>query len=76
MLHVESSVLRFVQYDDEARELDIAFTSGKIYRYRDVPAEIYDELLEAESKGGYFNGHIKDQYLHSEVKRRSGNLGR
>jgi hypothetical protein len=76
MPHVESSVLTFVQYDDEARALDITFTSGKIYRYRDVPAEIYDELLEADSKGGYFNERIKDQYLHSEVRHRSGNLGR
>jgi hypothetical protein len=70
MPHVQSSVMTFVKYDDEAHELDITFTSGKTYRYREVPVEIYDGLLEAESKGEFFNDNIKDVFVYSEVMSR------
>lgn len=59
-----------VDYDDDARELDIMFTTGKIYRYLKVPREIYDDLLDAESKGEFFNQNIKDMFAVSEVTRR------
>jgi len=62
--------MTFVKYDDEARELDITFTSGKTYRYREVHLEIYDGLLEAESKGEFFNDNIKDVFVYSEVMSR------
>ena len=70
MPHVQSSVMTFVKFDDEAGELDITFTSGKTYRYLQVPAEIYDGLLDAESKGEFFNDNIKDAFVYSEVRRR------
>ena len=62
--------MTFVKYDDDSGELDITFTSGKTYRYLEVPAEIYDGLLDAESKGEYFNDNIKDAFVYSEVKSR------
>jgi len=70
MPHVQSSVMTFVKFDDEAGELDITFTSGKTYRYLQVPAEIYDGLLDAESKGEFFNDSIKDAFVYSEVRSR------
>ena len=70
MPHIQSSMMTFVKYDDDARELDITFTSGKTYRYLDVPPEIYDGLLDAESKGEFFNDNIKDAFVHSEVMSR------
>ena len=70
MPYVQSSVMTFVKYDDDGCELDITFTSGKTYRYLEVPAEIYDGLLDAESKGEYFNDTIKDAFVYSEVRSR------
>jgi hypothetical protein len=70
MPHVHSSMMTFVKYDDDACELDITFTSGKTYRYLDVPLEIYDGLLDAESKGEFFNNNIKDSFVCSEVRAR------
>jgi hypothetical protein len=70
MPYVQSSVMTFVKYDHDAWELDITFTSGKTYRYLEVPAEIYDGLLDAESKGEYFNDTIKDAFVYSEVRSR------
>jgi KTSC domain len=70
MPHVDSSVMTFVKYDDDSGELDITFTSGKTYRYLHVPAEVYDGLLDAESKGEFFNESIKDDFVYCEVSRR------
>jgi KTSC domain-containing protein len=70
MPQVESSMMTFVKYDDDAGELDITFRSGKTYRYLEVPAEVYDGLLEADSKGEFFNDNIKDDFIYCEVTRR------
>lgn len=68
MPHVQSSMMTFVKYDDDACELDITFTSGKTYRYLSVPLEIYDGLLDAQSKGEFFNDNIKDEFVFAEVR--------
>ncbi len=65
-------MMTFVKYDGDAGELDITFASGKTYRYLRVPLEIYDGLLDAESKGEFFNDNIKDAFVHSEVMSRRG----
>src|SRR4051794_27139537 len=67
MLPVESSVMNGVEYDDETCELEILFSSGKTYRYFDVPADVHAKLLEAESKGIFFNEEIKEAYRYTEV---------
>lgn len=59
---LESSVISRAFYDAFARELDIVFTSGKPYRYFDVPSKVYRQLMEAPSKGEFFNDHIRDSY--------------
>ena len=67
---VQSSMMTRVEYDEEAREFDITFTSGKTYRYLDVPLEIYVGLLDAESKGEFFNDAIKDEFVYGAVSSR------
>jgi len=43
--------------------LEIEFKGSGIYRYLDVPKEIYDNLLKAESKGKYFFANVKKNYI-------------
>lgn len=62
---VDSSTLQDVSYDTERRRLILTFTSGSVYEYADVPVTIVRDLLEAESKGRYFNTYIRDQYRFS-----------
>lgn len=62
-----SSTITSVEYDDEAHELDVTFTSGKMYRYFNVPLEIYAEFLDAGSKGRFFNDNIKGAFAFAEV---------
>jgi hypothetical protein len=70
MTGVDSSMMTDVAYDEDSGELDITFTSGKTYRYLNVPPDIHAGLLEAESKGQYFNDYIKYEFVWSEVTRR------
>ena len=62
MPDVTSSVIRRVTYDDATHALAIGFANGRTYRYLDVPKTEYEKLLEAESKGSFFNARIRDSY--------------
>jgi len=57
---VSSSAIRSVGYDQEQRVLEIEFTSGAVYQYSDVPAEVYRGLMAAESHGRYFNQAVRN----------------
>ena len=62
-----SSVIRDFDYDEERRVLQITFVSGRVYAYSNVPAEVFQELEMARSKGEFFNRHIRDCFDYSEV---------
>ena len=70
MPKIESTMMKRIDYDETSKELDITFVSGKTYRYLDVSPEIYGSLLDAESKGQFFNEHIKNEFVYCEVKSR------
>lgn len=70
LITVDSSMVHGVGYDPNARELEVIFTSGKIYRYEGVPADVYDKLLKAASKGQFMNACIIDVYPDYQVRRR------
>lgn len=57
---VESDALRSVGYDPGRRILEIEFASGTVYRYFEVPEEVYAGLMTAASHGEFFSDHIRD----------------
>jgi len=63
-----SSVINHYSYDAEAKTLKITFVTGTIYVYENVPKQVVKMLSAAESKGRYFNYHIKDHYLFKKLK--------
>lgn len=64
---VESSNIAMIGYDDETEELHVKFNSGAEYVYNDVPEEVFEEFLSADSKGQYLNEHIKGKYQYRKV---------
>ncbi len=68
---VESSVLESAGYDARNRVLEIAFHSGAIYRYFEVPEEIFRRLLAAESKGQFFGAAIRNKFRSERIKPRN-----
>ena len=60
---VESTLLRAVGYDVPSSILEVELVEGGVvYDYFDVPYSVYAELMEAESRGAYYNEFIKDLY--------------
>ena len=57
---VMSSNINAVGYENN--NLIVEYKSGTKYKYIDVPKNIYEELLEAESKGRYMNTKIKNKF--------------
>lgn len=62
-----STVIRSFDYRPDTRELDILFTTGRRYTYREVPPSAALAFRAAFSKGRHFNAHIRDAYDYEEV---------
>ena len=60
MIRVSSSVIRAVGYDGNT--LTIEFHSGRVYDHRQVPFSVVEELMNASSKGSYYNRSIRGKY--------------
>jgi hypothetical protein len=56
---VSSSALRSVGYCSSKEILEVQFVRGAVYRYYDVPARFYRDLMGAPSHGRYFNHVFK-----------------
>ncbi|KJH85260.1 KTSC domain-containing protein [Pseudomonas sp. KSR10] len=59
---VTSRSLRSLGYDPDEQLLEVEFHNGSVYRYEQVPAEVVQALLEADSMGRYFNQVFKPQH--------------
>ena len=56
---VQSSNLASVGYDSTNMTLEIEFLKGGIYQYSNVQSDVHDGLMNAGSKGTYFDQNIK-----------------
>lgn len=57
---VESTNLANVRYNAACQVLEVQFqSSGAVYRYYEVPTELHQQLMAAESHGRFFNKHIR-----------------
>lgn len=61
---VESTTLVTVSYDDARELLQLEFCSRAVYQYFSVPAAVHQSLLDAASKGRYFNQVIRGHFLY------------
>lgn len=64
---VTSSSLINVRYDETSQTLEIEFKGGRIYQYFDVPIQIFEGLIHADSKGTFFHSNIKGHYRYVRV---------
>jgi hypothetical protein len=61
---VESTTLATIVYDEARRLLELEFRSRALYRYFGVPVTVYRALLDAPSKGRYFNQAIRGRFRY------------
>ncbi|MGI6098892.1 MAG: KTSC domain-containing protein [Kiritimatiellia bacterium] len=64
---VTSSSIAAVGYDPSTMTLEIEFKHGAVYQYFDVPEAVYRELMNADSKGIYFNSMIRGAFRHAKA---------
>lgn len=60
MIPVNSTAIRAVGYDGST--LTVEFHSGRVYDHPHVPYPVYAGLMQASSKGAYYNQHIRGKY--------------
>ena len=65
MPHVQSEAVAAIEYDAPSRTLFVRFTSGEWYGYSDVPQQVHDAFEAADSKGRFFQDHIRDRYAYA-----------
>lgn len=59
---VESSVFDTVGYSEITQTLDVQFDNSGWYRYTKISPSLFNQFLNAESLGGFYNDYIKGQY--------------
>jgi KTSC domain len=67
MQALDSSWLAATVYYDHLAVMQLTLRSGVVYCYLGVPAQTYYELLRAESKGKYFNSHIRNRFACAKM---------
>jgi KTSC domain-containing protein len=58
-ISVTSSTIRSIAYDEASGILQVEFHAGSTYEYSGVPSEVHQRLMQARSKGSYFDAFVK-----------------
>ena len=64
---VASSTVVSIGYEPASSTLEVEFKTGGVYQYYNVPAQIYQQLMETDSKGKFLHVYIKPAYPFSRV---------
>ena len=67
---VHSRALAAVGYSRRLRALEVEFISGAVYRYSNVPPQIYRDLLSAASKAQFYDTNVRGHFPSVHVKPR------
>lgn len=67
----ESSQIEAFGYDSSTEILAIRFpgrgaTPGTVYHYAGVPADVFHQMVAAESKGKFFGSNIRGRYAYEK----------
>ena len=62
MHYVDSTNVAAIGYDADNRELHVAFLKSGTYIYVGVSEWVFQEFLQADSKGEYHHENIRNNY--------------
>lgn len=60
-----SKALAAAEYETDRGTLRVTFRDQRTYEYVGVPAQLYEALVNASSKGAYFNRAIRGRFPHT-----------
>lgn len=64
---VESSNIQDAGYDADSGVLEVTFKNGRRYRYVGVSATLYENFMNAPSKGSFFAREIRPNFQGEPV---------
>jgi hypothetical protein len=64
---VSSSSVSMIGYDADTQALEVQYNNGGVYQYQGVPQDVFDQLMNAPSKGTFVNQQIKNSYVFVRV---------
>jgi hypothetical protein len=64
---LNSTLLQSAGYQDQLTLLELEFHDGAVYQYFPVSPQTFQELLQAQSKGAYFNASIRHRFACSRI---------
>jgi len=64
---IQSSNIKSASYETDSKTLTITFSNLNVYKYYDVPWEIFARFRISESQGKYFSKEINGKYKYSKV---------
>ena len=68
MHFVTSSNIEAIGYDPDTMELHVRFLrSGETYVYYAVESWVFDDIMQADSKGKYLHHQIKERYNYGKL---------
>ncbi len=67
LIKVDSSMIYALGYDEQ-QVLEVVFKRTGVYRYHNIPKEVYQQLFDADSKGSYMRDLIIDMYPTERVR--------
>ena len=64
---VKSSHIATVAYDAPTKVMEIKFTNGDLHRFENVPPEVHQRLISAESVGTFFHKYVRPNFTSNKV---------
>jgi len=64
---VSSSHIASIGYDPNSMTLEVEFTDGGLYQYFDVPESVFQELMQADSKGRYMHANVRNCFRYAKL---------
>ena len=68
MIPVSSSNIAAIGYEEHQNTLVIEFNNARAYEYYAVPQYVFEEFLNAGSKGQYANQNIYKNYSQNQIR--------
>lgn len=70
--NVVSSNIAQVGHDPNQNVLIIRFVNGTYYRFDNVPEQVYNNFITAQSVGKYFQSYIRNTYPFKKIEVNEG----
>jgi len=63
----DSTQVKTIWYNEEEKEMEVLFMANKRYVYSNVPKDVWQRSIAAESIGKFINSEIKGKYEYKLV---------